>query len=169
MRSLVSFLVLVLLAGCGSLKGCGGSASAPAFASAPASPPTASASRPSAPEPPEGRFARQYLLIVHTSPTPGEGQDIIEKMRAAGLGSEVKRLSTTPFASLRPCLEIVVAGAFADKQEAMTFSDRLDEGGREALPEERGRAGGGPGAAGGRVPRAGADPGRSGGACRLAR
>jgi hypothetical protein len=127
MRSWVCFLVLVLLAGCGSLKGCGGSASAPAAASAPATSSAAPASRPSAPEPPEGRFAKQYLVIVHSSPTPGEGQEIIEKLRAAGLGSAVKRLSTTPFSSLRPCLEVVVAGAFADRQEAMALSGRLEQ------------------------------------------
>ena len=44
----------------------------------PATPPAAS--KASAPEPPEARFAKQYLVIVHTSATPGEGQDVIEQL-----------------------------------------------------------------------------------------
>jgi hypothetical protein len=130
MRSLVSFLVLVLLAGCGSLKACGGSAPV-ATASATPTAPTALAAAPAPPappkppEPPEARFAQRYLVIAHTSPNAGEGEDIIEKLRTAGLGEGVERVSTTPFSSLRPCLEVVVAGAFADKAAAEERSRRL--------------------------------------------
>jgi hypothetical protein len=124
MRSLVSLLVLVLLAGCGSLKGCGSSATAPA----PVAPPAASAPAPRS-SAPEARFARKYFVIVHSSPTPGEGQEVVEKLRAAGLGAEAQRLSTTPFSSLRPCLEVVVAGAFEDKDVALALSGRLDGAG----------------------------------------
>jgi|GEM_PF-1505084 len=128
MRSWFSVLSLVLLAGCGS-KGCGSSASssAPVPPAAPA--PTASAPRPAAPESPEARFAKKFLVIVHSSPTPGEGQELIDKMRAAGLGADVQRLASTPYASLRPCLEVVVAGAFADKDAALALSRKLDGAG----------------------------------------
>ena len=50
-------------------------------------------------------------------------------MRAAGLGADVQRLSSTPFSSLRPCLEVVVAGVFADKDAALALSGRLDGAG----------------------------------------
>ncbi|WP_224240342.1 hypothetical protein [Hyalangium gracile] len=128
MRSLVSFLVLVLLAGCGSMKGCGGSASAPAATPASATSPSASGSKDSAASL-EADFASKYLVIVHSSPMPGEGKDVIEKLGAAGLGSGVKRLSSTPFASLKPCLEVVVAGAFAEKEAAIALAGRLKQAG----------------------------------------
>ena len=130
MRSLVSFLVLALLAGCGSMKGCGGQAS-PSSPATPASAAKASSSPPApkAPEPPEARFAHQYLVIVNSAPTPGEAVDIVEKLTQAGLGAEVKRLPSTPFSSLRPCLEMVVAGAFADKDAAQAQSARVSQAG----------------------------------------
>lgn len=129
MRSWLSLLTFVLLAGCGSVKGCGSSAAPSAAAPAPSPAPKAEAPRPAAPEPPEARFAQKYLVIVHSSPTPGEGQELVEKMKAAGLGAEVQRLSSTPFSFLRPCLEVVVAGAFADKDAALALSGRLDGAG----------------------------------------
>ncbi|MDY7226331.1 hypothetical protein [Hyalangium rubrum] len=121
MDSRLSLLALVALAGCGSVKGCGGAA--------PASSASAPSPAPSKPASPEARFAQQYLVIVHSSPTPGEGEPVLEKLRAAGLGSEARRLSTTPFASLRPCLEVVVAGAFADRDAALALAQRLDGAG----------------------------------------
>jgi hypothetical protein len=126
MRSCVSLLSFVLLAGCGS-KGCGSSASSASASPAPAPAPTAP--RPAAAEPPEARFAKKYLVIVHSSPTPGEAQELVEKLRAANLGADVQRLSSTPYSSLRPCLEVVVAGAFVDKDAALALSGRLDGAG----------------------------------------
>jgi len=135
MRSLVSVLVLVLLAGCGSLKGCSGSTPV-ATATPPATPTAAEPLK--APEPPEARFAQKYLVIAHTSPDPGEGEDIVEKLRAAGLGEGVQRLSTTPFTALRPCLEVVVAGVFADKAAAEERSRRLAAAGVESYLKNAG-------------------------------
>lgn len=129
MRSWLSLFTFVLLAGCGSVKGCGSSAPSSATAKAPAPAPKAEAPRPAAPEPPEARFAKKYLVIVHSSPTPGEGQELVEKMKAAGLGAEVQRLPSTPFSSLRPCLEVVIAGAFADKDAALALAHKLDGAG----------------------------------------
>jgi len=135
MRSLVFFLVLVLLAGCGSLKGCSGST--PVATATPAATPTV-AEPLKVPEPPEARFAQKYLVIAHTSPDPGEGEDIVEKLRAAGLGEGVQRLSTTPFTALRPCLEVVVAGVFADKAAAAERSRRLAAAGVESYLKNAG-------------------------------
>lgn len=147
MRSWVSLFTFMLLAGCGSVKGCGSSStSSQAPAPAPAPAPKAEASRPAVPEPPEARFARKYLVIVHSSPTPGEGQELVEKMKAAGLGAEVQRLPSTPFASLRPCLEVIIGGAFADKDAALALAHKLDGAGVKnylknsgALAEDRER------------------------------
>jgi hypothetical protein len=121
-------LVLLVLAGCGP-KACGRAlpaspASAPDAATAPAA-----VAPPSAPAPPEARLAGQNLVIVHSSSIPGEGEPLLEKLRAAGLGVDARRLSSTPFASLRPCLELVVAGAFADRDAALALAQRLDAAG----------------------------------------
>lgn len=146
MRSWVSSFAFILLAGCGSVKGCGSSASSPAPAPVAAPAPKAEAPPPAAPEPPEARLARKYLVIVHSSPTPGEGQELVEKIRTAGLAAEVQRLSSTPFASLRPCLEVVIAGAFAEKDAALALARKLDGAGVKnylknsgALAEDRER------------------------------
>ncbi len=123
-------LVVVLLVGCGQVKACGRSTPATG-SSTPAPSGTTEVPPPPAAEPSEARFAGQYLVIVHASPTPGEGEPIVEKLRTAGLGAEVWRLSSTPFAALRPCLEVVVAGAFSRKEEALALAGRLSELGVE--------------------------------------
>jgi hypothetical protein len=128
MDSRLWMVVLVVLAGCGP-KACGRSAPAPLASAPDASPAAAVAQPPAAPQPPEARLVGQYLVIVHSSPIPGEGEAVLEKLRAAGLGAQAQRVSTTPFASLRPCLEVVVAGASADKDVALGLAQRLDAAG----------------------------------------
>jgi hypothetical protein len=125
MDSRLWLLVLLVLAGCGP-KACGRSSPA-----SPAGAPDAAmaVAPPAAPLPPEARWAQHYLVIVHSSPIPGEGEPLLEKLRAAGLGAEARKLSSTPFASLRPCLEVVVAGAFADRDAALALGQRLEAAG----------------------------------------
>ncbi len=125
MDSRLPMLVLLVLAGCGP-KACG--------RSTPASPdavPDAStvAAAPAAPEPLEVRLAQKDFVIVHASAIPRAGASAREQLRAAGFGADVLWLSSTPYASLRPCLEIVVAGAFSDPEAARALSQRLTAAG----------------------------------------
>jgi len=124
MHSWLSLLVLLVLAGCGP-KACGRSSPG-----AQAGAPDASvAAAPAAPEPPEARLAGKHFVIVHASPIPGQGEAVLERLRAAGLGAEARRLSSTPFSALRPCLEVVVAGAFSDGEAARGLVQRLSAAG----------------------------------------
>ncbi|HYO58268.1 hypothetical protein [Archangium sp.] len=140
MPRLPRLLVLVLLAvsGCTGLRGCG--ASEPTPVQAPASAASApDASTPSvAPPPPEARYAKKWLVIVHSSSTPGEGSGVLEALRKTGLPAEPVRLSTNAFRDLRPCLEMVVAKVFAGRAEAESFRKQLAEAGVEAYVKNAG-------------------------------
>lgn len=124
MDSRLSLLVLLALVGCGP-KACG--RSSPGIQ--PAAPDASVAAAPAAPEPAEARLAGKHFVIVHSSPIPGEGEAVLERLRAAGLGAEAQRLSSTPFSALRPCLELVVAGAFPDSEAARGQAQRLSAAG----------------------------------------
>jgi len=119
--------VLRVLAGCAQ-RACA-RPSPGARAPAPAALPPPGAAPPAAPEPPEARLAGKHFVIVHSSPLPGEGEPLLERLRAEGLGAEARRLSSTPFGSLRPCLELVVAGAFSDAEQARALVQRLSVAG----------------------------------------
>ncbi|MBM7118442.1 hypothetical protein [Archangium primigenium] len=96
------------------------------------------------PLPPETPYARQWLVLLHASSTPGEGAEDLRALARTGLPSAPARLSTTAFRDLRPCLEVVVAQAFATRAEAVTYQARLREAGvaadvKYAGPLEEGR------------------------------
>ncbi|HEX8825365.1 MAG TPA: hypothetical protein VF794_35955 [Archangium sp.] len=131
---LLPFVVLAM-SGCQGLRGCGSSESAHQVSAAS----TPDASTPSvAPPPPEARYARNWLVILHSSPTPGEGTEVLEALKKTGLPAEPSRLSSNAFRSLRPCLEVVVAHAFADKAKAEGFQKRLAEAGVGAYVKNAG-------------------------------
>ena len=129
------FLVLLLaVSGCQGFRGCGSSEPAPVAAAA-----APDASTPGvAPPPPEARYARSWLVILHSSPTPGQGAEALEALKKSGLPAEPARLSSTAFRNLRPCLEVVVAKAFADKAAAEGFRQRLAEAGVEGYVKNAG-------------------------------
>ncbi|MGZ3458256.1 MAG: hypothetical protein ACXU86_07065 [Archangium sp.] len=116
--------VLLAVSGCTGLRACGTSEPPAPVASAP----DASTLR-VAPPPPEARYAKAWLVIVHASATPGEGEGGLEALRKTGLAVEPHRLSSNAFRHLRPCLEVVVARAFADRAGAEAFQKRLAEAG----------------------------------------
>jgi hypothetical protein len=127
MDSRLSLLVLLVLAGCGP-KACG--RSIPVSSSAVPDASTVAVA-PTVPEPPEARFARKDFVIVHASSIPGEGASVLEHLRTPGLGADVQVLASTPFASMRPCLELVVAGVFSesDREAAWALVQRLSAAG----------------------------------------
>ncbi|QRK08783.1 hypothetical protein JQX13_00945 [Archangium violaceum] len=135
-RALV--VVLLAMSGCTELRGCG--------ASEPVQPPTRApaagapdASTPSVVQPPpEARYARMWLVIIHSSATPGEGRGVLEALKKTGLAAEPLRLSTNAFRDLRPCLEVVVAKAFAGRAEANAFQAQLAQAGVEAYVKNAG-------------------------------
>lgn len=122
-RPLRLLLVLLAVSGCQGLRGCGSSEPTPAAAL------VLDASTPLAPPPPEARYARSWLVILHASSTRGEGAGALEALAKTGLPGEPDRLSTNAFRGLRPCLEVVVARAFAGRAEAEAFQQRLAEAG----------------------------------------
>lgn len=137
-------LVLVLLAVSGCTESRGREASEPAPTQAPAAAAPAAGtpevSTPRvAPPPPEARYARKWLVIVHSSSTPGEGSGVLEALRRTGLPAEPVRLPTNAFRELRPCLEVVVAKVFAGKAEAEGFRKRLVAAGVVAYVKNAGR------------------------------
>ncbi|HEX8699605.1 MAG TPA: hypothetical protein VF815_12255 [Myxococcaceae bacterium] len=130
MDSRWSLLVLLVLAGCGP-KACGRSTPV-SSAGPPDAAPVAAAPAPPAPAPPEPlevRLAQKHFVIVHSSPIPRAGASARGRLIASGLAAEVLWLSSIPYASLRPCLEVVVAGAFSDVEAARALSQRLAEAG----------------------------------------
>ncbi len=137
MPRLSRLLVLVLLAVSGCT--CGTSEPAPVQAAVARDAGTPEASTPSvAPPPPEARYAKKWLVIVHSSSTPGEGGGVLEALRAAGLPAEPLRLSTNAFKELRPCLEMVVAKVFEARGEAEGFREQLSQAGVEAYVKNAG-------------------------------
>lgn len=130
-------LVLLAVSGCSELRGCGASEPAPAAVAPDAG--TPEASTPSvAPPPPEARYAKKWLVIVHSSSTPGEGSGVLEALREKGLPAEPVRLSTNAFKDLRPCLEVVVAKVFEGRAEAEGFQKQLSEAGVVAYVKNAG-------------------------------
>jgi hypothetical protein len=121
-------LVLLALSGCG---GCGASESTRVSAPDASTPVVA-------PPPPEARYARAWLVIIHSSFTPGEGAEALAALAKTGLPAAPYRLSTNAFRGLRPCLEVVVAHAFAGRAEAEAFQKRLAEAGVEAYVKNAG-------------------------------
>ncbi|WNG49775.1 hypothetical protein F0U60_40910 [Archangium minus] len=137
--SRVLVIVLLALSGCTELRGCG--------ASEPVQPPTPQAPAAEAPDastpsvvppPPEARYAKLWLVIIHSSATPGEGSGALEALKKTGLAAEPLRLSTNAFRDLRPCLEVVVAKAFAGRAEANAFQAQLAQAGVEAYVKNAG-------------------------------
>jgi len=140
-RSPRPLALLLALAGCTQQGGREAPKPPPAPASAPA--PEHPVPGGKAP-PPEVRYARMWLVIVHASATPGEGSEVLKALARTGLSAEPVRLSTTAFRDLRPCLELVVAKAFSGKAEAVAYQGRLLEAGvaaevKHAGPLEAGR------------------------------
>jgi hypothetical protein len=88
--------------------------------------------------PPEARYARSWLVIIHSSATPGEGTGALEALKKTGLPAEPDRLSSNAFRNLRPCLEVVVARAFVDKEGAESYRKKLSEAGLEAYVKNAG-------------------------------
>ncbi|WP_375771576.1 hypothetical protein NR798_11980 [Archangium gephyra] len=141
MARLPRLLVLVLLAvsGCTELRGCGASEPAPAPAAPAPDAGTPEASTPSvAPPPPEARYAKKWLVIVHSSSTPGEGSGVLEALKRTGLPARPLRLSTNAFKELRPCLEVVVAKVFEARAEAEGFREQLSQAGVVAYVKNAG-------------------------------
>ena len=138
LQRLLLFVVLAVT-GCQELRGCGASEPAPPVTAAPAPvAPTPSV----APPPPEARYARQWLVILHSLPTPGTRTEVVEVLAAlakTGLPAEPDRLPSNAFRNLRPCLEVVVARAFAEKAKAEEFQKRLAEAGVAAYVKNAGR------------------------------
>lgn len=130
-------LVLVAFSGCRGLHGCGTSEPpASAVASAASAP---DASTPGVtPPPPEAAYAKTWLVILHSSPTPGEGAQALEALKKTGLPAEPRRLSSNAFRNLRPCLEVVVARAFPDKAGAEGFQKQLVAAGVDAYVKNAG-------------------------------
>ncbi|WP_257454650.1 hypothetical protein [Archangium lipolyticum] len=128
------FLVLLAVSGCGSLRGCGASEETldPAASAPDASTPSV------ATPPPEARYSRSWLVIIHSSATPGEGTGALEALKKTGLPAEPDRLSSNAFRNLRPCLEVVVAKAFTDKAGAEEYRKQLSEAGLEAYVKNAG-------------------------------
>jgi hypothetical protein len=141
MLRLPRLLVLVLLAvsGCTELRGCATSEPAPVQALAPPDAGTPEASTPGvAPPPPEARYAKKWLVIVHSSSTPGEGSEVLAALKATGLAAEPLRLSTNAFKDLRPCLEVLVAKVFDTRAEAEAFREQLSRARVEAYVKNAG-------------------------------
>lgn len=140
MRPLLALLLAV--SGCSGLRGCGASTveSTPSpDASVAVAAGASDAGVPQlAPPPPELPYARQWLVIVHSSATPGEGGEVLTALKRTGLPVEPKRLPTTAFHDLRPCLEVLVARAFEDKTQALAFQKKLIEAGVEAYVKNAG-------------------------------
>lgn len=134
--------VLLTLFGCSGSRGCGASEpevlapSAPSLAPS-AAPPDAGVARPVS-LPAEARYARQWLVIVSSSATPGEGGEVLTALKKTGLSVAPLRLSTNAFRELRPCLEILVARAFEDKAAAVSLQQRLIAAGVESYVRNAG-------------------------------
>ncbi|MET0405812.1 MAG: hypothetical protein ABW123_25550, partial [Cystobacter sp.] len=77
----------------------------------------------------EAPFARTWWVILHSSSEPGEGHEALAALARTGLPAEPRRLSTTAFSELRPCLEVVVARTFPGRAEALDYQARLREAG----------------------------------------
>ncbi len=137
MPRLSRLLVLVLLAVSGCT--CGTSEPEPVQAAVVPDAGAPDASTPGvAPPPPEARYAKKWLVIVHSSSTPGEGSGVLEALRRTGLAAEPLRLSTNAFKDLRPCLEVLVAKVFGARAEAEGFREQLSQAGVVAYVKNAG-------------------------------
>ncbi|OJT18413.1 hypothetical protein BO221_40815 [Archangium sp. Cb G35] len=132
-------LVLLAVSGCTELRGCATSEPEPVQALAAPDAGEPDASTPGvAPPPLEARYAKEWLVIVHSSSTPGEGSGVLGALKATGLPAEPVRLSTNAFKDLRPCLEVVVAKVFETRAEAEGFREQLSRAGVEAYVKNAG-------------------------------
>jgi len=137
MPRLPRLLVLLLLTVSGCT--CGTSEPEPVQATAVPDAGMPDASTPSvAPPPPEARYAKKWLVIVHSSSTEGEGRGVLEALKRTGLPAEPLRLSTNAFKDLRPCLEVVVAKVFGARVEAEGFREQLSQAGVVAYVKNAG-------------------------------
>jgi hypothetical protein len=75
----------------------------------------------------DARFAKRFLVILAAEPKLGPAQDELQARvsKEASLKTDFVRLSSTDFAGLNPCLQILVANSFASKAEATAFSGKL--------------------------------------------
>jgi hypothetical protein len=64
--------------------------------------------------------------------------EVLAALAKTGLPAEPDRLPSNAFRNLRPCLEVVVARAFAEKAKAEEFQKRLAEAGVEAYVKNAG-------------------------------
>ncbi len=137
--------VLLIVSGCSGLPECGAPAPAPALPPVPAPPAAVAPARGGRDALAEGAlYAKTWWIILHSSATPGEGGEVLAALARTGLPAQPRRLSTTVFQELRPCLEVVVARTFPGRAEALDYQARLREAGiaaevRYAGPLEAGR------------------------------
>lgn len=74
----------------------------------------------------EKRFAKRYLVILAAEPKLGPQDELQAKLtKQADLETDFARLSSTDFAGLNPCLQILVANSFAAKAEAEAYGRKL--------------------------------------------
>ena len=135
-RSPYRLALLLVLSGCTQPSEREAPRRAPASSAAPplpSTPPPASPftvpERRREPLPVEARYARQWLVLLQTSATPGEGGAQLAALARTGLSSSPARLSSSAFRDLRPCLELLVAQALPSRAEAVAFQARLREAG----------------------------------------
>ncbi|MFY2557529.1 hypothetical protein ACN469_07880 [Corallococcus terminator] len=74
----------------------------------------------------EQRFAKRFLVILAAEPELGPQDELQARVsKQADLKTDFARLSSTDFADLKPCLQILVANSFASKAEAQAYSGKL--------------------------------------------
>lgn len=74
----------------------------------------------------EAAWGNQYWIIVASNEEPNQNPPALEALRAhPELHAQIARLSSTHFKNLKPCLEVIIAGARADKTEAVAYSKQL--------------------------------------------
>ena len=80
------------------------------------------------PQKTEAELGGQYWVIVSSKEESGANPPALEKLRAhPDLGVEITRLQSSRFKNLKPCLEVIIAGAFAAKDRAVALSSKLRE------------------------------------------
>ncbi|WP_163867907.1 hypothetical protein [Myxococcus eversor] len=78
------------------------------------------------PAPSEQRFAKRFLVILAAEPELGPQDELQARIsKQADMKTDFARLSSTDFAGLKPCLQILVANSFASKAEAQAYGGKL--------------------------------------------